>query len=108
MECKFCKKELTQTPGKKKKEFCGETCRSNYWYGLNKKGRSASKTVVQDLNKQSEGAIRNLPKNNPKTNYTINTEKPKNLDELKLMCPKELTGFDRSAWISENRQKYAI
>lgn len=83
MGCKFCKKELTQTPGKKKKEFCGETCRSNYWYGLNKKGRSASKTVVQDLNKQSEGKTQSLSKNSPKTNYTIDSKKPFMSDAIK-------------------------
>ena len=33
---------------------------------------------------------------------------PRNLDELKKMCPKELSGFDRSEWVSTQRQKYGI
>lgn len=33
---------------------------------------------------------------------------PKTLDELKDLCPPELKGLDRSAWISEQRQKYSI
>lgn len=33
---------------------------------------------------------------------------PKNLDQLKLLCPKELTGFDRSEWIRTERLKYSI
>lgn len=33
---------------------------------------------------------------------------PKNLEELKELCPAELKGLDRSAWISEHRQKYGI
>lgn len=33
---------------------------------------------------------------------------PKTLDDVKSMCPKELTGFDRSSWISTERQKYGI
>lgn len=33
---------------------------------------------------------------------------PKTLDELKAMCPPELTGIDRSSWIGENRVKYGI
>ena len=32
MPCKSCGKELTDTPGKRKKQFCNSTCRSNYWH----------------------------------------------------------------------------
>jgi hypothetical protein len=34
--------------------------------------------------------------------------KPRNLDELKELCPAELKGLDRSAWISEQRQIFGI
>ena len=30
------------------------------------------------------------------------------LDVIKDRCPKELTGLDRSAWISEERTKYGV
>lgn len=30
------------------------------------------------------------------------------LGQLKGLCPKELTGFDRSQWIANERQKYGI
>ena len=43
----------------------------------------------------------------PKTNFSINTI-PKTLDELKGLCPEGLKGFDRSNWISKERQKYGI
>lgn len=33
---------------------------------------------------------------------------PKTLDELKALCPAELTGLDRSEWIRTERQKYGI
>jgi len=36
------------------------------------------------------------------------TSAPKNLDELKALCPTELTGLDRSQWIAKERQKYGI
>jgi len=36
------------------------------------------------------------------------TYKPKNLAELKDLCPKNLEGVERSAWISENRLKYGV
>lgn len=47
------------------------------------------------------------PQEQPRTNYSINTA-PKTLEELKSHCPKELTGLDRAAWISTERQKYGI
>lgn len=43
----------------------------------------------------------------PQTNYAVDT-RPKTLQEIKDMCPKELTGFDRSQWIATERQKYGI
>lgn len=33
---------------------------------------------------------------------------PKNLEELKKMCPSDLVGLERSNWISTERQKYGI
>lgn len=33
---------------------------------------------------------------------------PRNLDQLKALCPKELTGLDRSEWIRNERLKYNI
>lgn len=31
IECKECGNEIEQTEGKKKKEYCGNTCRVKYW-----------------------------------------------------------------------------
>lgn len=39
---------------------------------------------------------------------TLASEQPKTLDELKKICPSNLTGIDRSAWISEHRVKYGL
>lgn len=33
---------------------------------------------------------------------------PSNLEELKAMCPKNITGVDRTIWIAEERKKYGI
>lgn len=30
-ECLNCGKIIQQTPGKRKRQFCNSTCRSNYW-----------------------------------------------------------------------------
>ena len=37
-----------------------------------------------------------------------NTYKPRSLDELKSLCPAELTGLDRSEWIRTKRMEYGI
>lgn len=72
-QCKQCGKDLIQTVGRRKKEFCNETCRSAFWYGKNKKGK---KTDIKDLNKQTNEV---KPPTPPKTNYTINTTKKKSI-----------------------------
>lgn len=61
-------------------------------------------TVIADLT-QPTPALK--PQEQPKTNFSIATA-PKTLDELKSLCPAELTGFDRSAWIAKERQRYGI
>lgn len=61
--CKKCGKWLTQVEGRRKKEFCNNTCRSNYWYGKNKK------TSVKDLNEPTNHF---KPQEQPKTNYDTN------------------------------------
>jgi hypothetical protein len=33
---------------------------------------------------------------------------PKTLQELKTLCPKELTGLERSQWIANKRQEYGL
>jgi hypothetical protein len=66
--------------------------------------KEEKRPMVTDLTKPT-GVLK--PQEQPKSNYSINTA-PKNLDELKSRCPKELAGFERSAWISAERQKYGI
>lgn len=64
-KCKFCDKWVTQPEGKKKKEFCNSTCRSNYWYGKNKKGKSevvvAAPQEVYDAPKLPDNFIKDEP-----------------------------------------------
>lgn len=58
--------------------------------------RQDEKVIVNDLTQQPA-----------KSNFTIDTL-PKSLDDIKKLCPSELTGFDRSTWIGNERQKYGI
>ena len=43
MDCKYCQKEVQQVVGKRAKEFCNNSCRSNFWYAQNKKGKQVKK-----------------------------------------------------------------
>jgi hypothetical protein len=61
---------------------------------------------VTDATKPNK-VIKEVTEPMPKKNYSIDTI-PKTLEDLKRLCPKELTGFDRSEWIRENRAKYGI
>lgn len=103
MKCLMCSKEIENIPGKREKQFCGSSCRSKYWYSQNVKNKSKG-PVVKDLTQPTHSVS---PEKQPKANFTINTA-PKNLDELKALCPPELTGLERSAWISKNRVKYGV
>lgn len=46
--CLQCNKWVPQIEGKKKREFCNNTCRSNYWYAKNKKGKAADSKQAYD------------------------------------------------------------
>lgn len=41
--CEFCNKWITQPEKTRKKRFCNSTCRHNFWYGKNKKGKTEEK-----------------------------------------------------------------
>lgn len=64
-----------------------------------KKGKAAPKTA--DLENPVE-TVAPTPEvyNGPKM--------PKTLDELKSICPKNLTGINRAIWLNENKEKYNL
>lgn len=69
IKCLFCGNIVLQSAGKRKKEYCNNTCRSNFWYNKNKKGKS----LVKDLTKPNKEV---KPAETPKTNYVADTRKP--------------------------------
>ena len=78
-KCLHCENELQHVPGRKKKRFCNETCRSNYWYGKNKRGKKKeAKIKVADLTTPTNQI---KPQEQPKTNFTINTGKEKEVSK---------------------------
>lgn len=125
-ECLNCGQNLIDLPGKRKKVFCNSSCRSNYWQKsdrLEKEGKSIEEIVsilssmikakkskpkkVQDLSKPNTEI---KPVEQPKSNYVIDTgnKNPTTLSELKALCPPELTGFERSEWVSKKRIEYGV
>lgn len=71
MNCKHCKEKIPPYKGNRQKEFCNSTCRSNYWYALNKKGKSKEATV--NIEDQTVSNVEIKPPTQKKTNYPINT-----------------------------------
>lgn len=134
--CLFCNSELTHVPGRKEKSFCNSKCRNSYFYqksqeakkvlplpispvqsqkvsAIDKKGVVKPLTFQKPIKKAKEVADSDDLKESiewaaPTPEAYDSPKIPKTLDDVKSMCPKELTGFDRSAWIATERQKYGI
>lgn len=105
--CLQCGETIEQPIGKKIKNFCNNTCRSNYWYNKNKK-----KHIVATAPSKSKKipAKNGMAKEKPLANKQHPEEpvSPKTLDDIKRMCPDNLRGIDRSIWISQTRVFYKI
>lgn len=122
MEVKTCKRKKCGKPfkpNKPKQQFCSDKCRV---YFSREQVKEAVTGNTKPANKARILKERQIPSKvsgsakNPLTRAQCvevppkkeASHKPKNLEELKALCPAELTGFDRSTWIAENRQKYNI
>lgn len=85
-QCLFCNSDLIQTAGKKEKQFCNTSCRSNYWYGKNKKGKfkvgsTIGKSVITEVKEIKQETI-----------------------VTAILPPKNLTGMALELW--QNRQEF--
>jgi len=120
-KCIQCDKIIYNTGGKREKIFCNSSCRSKFW--LRKKMKA--KKDEQEKNILTDTLIPKIQTATPEQVIEINkafikqleerygvlnplNNNPKTLEELKKLCPKELVGFDKGAWISENRLKFNI
>ena len=72
IQCKECGEILSQKEGKRKREFCDSTCRSNFWQKEKRKKKSVS---VKNVNEQSSGTTKTYQKK-PAQNESIDTRKP--------------------------------
>ena len=91
-----------------KKRFCSDKCRIYF-------SRELKKQLEENNLPNNRAKIlneRNKVLGKPKKELLPFAENdcfiPKNLNELKELCPKEYTGFEKSEWIANNRQKYNI
>ncbi len=53
MNCLNCDKELVNLMGKRQKQFCNSTCRSNYWQKTNRIAK-VKKDIKKEANKLPE------------------------------------------------------
>lgn len=99
-KCLECGKEVPQTPKKRAAKFCNSTCRSKHWFKQKRKNKP-HKIPANVVSK---------PVQEPKAPLKEDRDKrpPITIADLKAMCPPELSGLDRTIWISENRKKYGI
>jgi len=104
--CKYCDGKLEAKTTRR--EFCSPKCKV-YWHRDNSK--------IEPIEKDAEYYTDRNTKKEIKKDKELTTvlkeinqlsNRPKNLEELKKMCPPELIGFDRSEWISNERKKYNI
>lgn len=99
--CLFCQKKLEHIPGRKQKSFCDVNCRNKHFYKKRSDLIAKAKEFVPDekngatVQCETEGTIK--PAGNPK-----------NLNELKALCPHKEGTDERRTWVATERQKYGI
>jgi|SRR5215469_13136153 len=99
IKCLECGKSVKQTPGKRKKEYCGPTCRTKFW----KKQKDAGKEKrqpgrpkkAQIANNLSEGEVSKTVKKTAKTSKPVDGVVGIFMGHK---IPEGLTGIDLSIW----------
>ncbi len=123
--CLNCGENVLQTRGKRKKIFCNNTCRSNYWQKtdrLEKEGKSTEEIVLlmaklaknnkpenkkRILEERNTVSVKNFTQPQPPSNYTINTNVTA-INKIKDSCPSNLKGLARTAWIYDEKKKQGL
>lgn len=102
IKCKYCSKEFE--PKNPKGKFCSDKCRV-YASRIDKRKKTAIDYVPPPIiisdEKINRYVLDEVGKIEP-------SQKPTTLAELKILCPENLIGFDRSQWIATKRQEYGI
>lgn len=107
-KCIYCGQTFKAVTAKKK--FCSDKCRVYFNRGINSteiskakhiKSANMSRIIIEDLVSEKF-----KDKKYPLAESECFT--PKTLQELKTLCPQELTGLERSQWIANKRQEYGL
>lgn len=81
-DCLNCTKQIPQTPGKRRKDFCNSTCRSNYWQKQKRKEKKIVPTIaINDLT-QPNLNVKHVTLPPPKTNFVVDTTKKKDIPPM--------------------------
>lgn len=84
MNCKNCGEKLEMTPGRRQKEFCNSTCRSNFWQ---KEKRKGEKGVIPMIEKHGTVNVTDLK--NPTNQIKPITDAPSKSNRTIVTAPKE-------------------
>jgi hypothetical protein len=115
-KCLYLKCGKLFEPNKPKQKFCSAIHRV-YWNRDQKSNKPDSTLAAPSAPKPPKKPKSKLPEEleesvdlHKKASPEVcgSPRSPRNLEELKKLCPPELTGFDKSNWISTERQKYGI
>lgn len=108
IKCLQCDKVVPQTSGKRKKEYCGPTCRTKYWKkkkdaGKEKKGRGRPKKEIIEAPKKPYDA----PKSNKIQDEPDFKKGQQSADDTFMghKIPKGLKGIELSIWKAELKEK---
>lgn len=102
-KCKHCGKEFE--PKNPKGKFCSDKCRV-----YASRAVKSEKPIIDYTPQLPATSAENSKKFNEAFQEAFKKQlpKPKNLQELKELCPFKEFGDERSAWIATERQKYGI
>jgi endogenous inhibitor of DNA gyrase (YacG/DUF329 family) len=123
-----CDKEVVSIKGKRARKTCSDSCRVLFWKQQAEASKISKVVTIAREEYDSLIQLRDNPLINAKRSIdgssadtlkmdeigqskeltTLASTTPKNMQELRDMCPKELIGIDRGNWISENRLKYKL
>lgn len=112
-----CENMVEVNTGRRPRKYCSDKCRISAFLKKKQPAKFVQKEKYEKLVQENEGLKQQIqdltkPTNEvtpivqPTTNYVI--RRPKTLDELKLIVPEKLTGFDKSEWVAKIRQDYGI
>lgn len=96
-KCLREKCDIEFKPTKPKQQYCSNRCRT---YAYREKRVQTSTAIKKAFDGKK---VKNL-----QFDKSGQFKTPKTLDQLRVMCPPELKGMDKSEWVRVNRQKYNI